>query len=267
MIRAMIGRDLSGLFPDRTATPTAEIVLAAEHLTQPGVMEDVSLEVRQGEILGLFGLMGSGRSELARALVGLDPLASGTATLAGEPLDGPPAARIARGLAFVTENRREEGLLMEAPVADNLSLAAVRAFGRGPLALLDRAAHAHATEHARAELGIRAADIARQPVKALSGGNLQKVVIGKWLMKNPRLFILDEPTRVVDVGAKYEIYALADRLAAAGGGVLFISSELEELLGVADRILVMSRGEIVAAFTPPFDRELILAAAFRETVA
>jgi ribose transport system ATP-binding protein len=267
MIRAMIGRDLSGLFPDRTATPAPAIVLEARGLTQPGVMESVSFAVHAGEILGLFGLMGSGRSELARALFGLDPLASGSATLAGRPLDGPPAARIAQGLAFVTENRREEGLLMEAPVAENLSLVAVRDFGRGPLALLDREAHARATEHAKHELGIRAADIARQPVKSLSGGNQQKVVIGKWLMKDPHLFVLDEPTRGVDVGAKYEIYALADRLAAAGGGVLFISSELEELLGVADRILVMSRGELVAAFTPPFDREPILAAAFRETVA
>ena len=266
MIRSMIGRELSGLFPERTSAPEQEVVLHADALTQPGVMEAVSFDVRKGEILGLFGLMGSGRSELARALFGLDPVASGTVTLAGEPLSGPPSRRIERGLAFVTENRRDEGLLLEAPVADNLSLVAVREFGRGPLGLLDRAAHAQVTEHAKAELGIRAADIARQPVKALSGGNQQKVVIGKWLMKDPRLFILDEPTRGVDVGAKYEIYALADRLAASGGGVLFISSELEELLGVADRILVMSRGEIVAAFTSPFDRELILAAAFRETV-
>ena len=266
MIRSMIGRDLSGLFPARTATPKPEVILKAEALTQPGVMENVSFEVHAGEILGLFGLMGSGRSELARALFGLDPLASGTITLAGTPLTGPPAARIAQGLAFVTENRREEGLLMEAPVADNLSLAAVRDFGRGPLALLDGDAHAQATERARTELGIRAANIARQPVKALSGGNQQKVVIGKWLMKDPRLFILDEPTRGVDVGAKYEIYALADRLAASGGGVLFISSELEEIMGMCDRILVMSRGEIVATIAPPFDRAPILAAAFRETV-
>ena len=104
-------------------------------------------------------------------------------------------------------------------------------------------------------------------MKALSGGNQQKVVIGKWLMNEPRVFILDEPTRGVDVGAKYEIYALADRLAADGSGVLFISSELEELIGMCDRILVMSRGELVAAFSPPFDREPILASAFREVVS
>jgi len=267
MIRSMIGRDLSGLFPARTAPASAEVVFRAEGLGQPGVLENVSLEVHAGEILGLFGLMGSGRSELARAAFGLDPLERGTVVLAGRPLSGTTAERIAAGMAFVTENRREEGLMMEASVADNLSLVAVRDFGRGALALLDRAAHARATEKARTELGIRATGIATQPVKSLSGGNQQKVVIGKWLMNDPRFFILDEPTRGVDVGAKYEIYALADRLAAAGGGILFISSELEELIGMCDRILVMSRGELVGGFEPPFDRERILASAFREVVA
>ncbi len=267
MIRSMIGRELSGLFPARSAPASAEVVFRAEALGQPGVLENVSFEVRAGEILGLFGLMGSGRSELARAAFGLDPLEHGSVVLAGRPLSGTTAERIAAGMAFVTENRREEGLMMEASVADNLSLVAVRDFGRGALALLDREAHAGATEKARTELGIRATGIATQPVKSLSGGNQQKVVIGKWLMRDPRLFILDEPTRGVDVGAKYEIYALADRLAAAGGGILFISSELEELIGMCDRILVMSRGELVGGFEPPFDREQILASAFREVVA
>ncbi len=267
MIRAMIGRELSGLFPARTAAPSDEIVLSASGLGQPGVMENVSFDVRAGEIVGLFGLMGSGRSELARAVFGLDPVETGTLTLAGAPLTGTTAERIAAGVAFVTENRRDEGLMLEAPVAENLSLVAVRDFGRGPLALIDRQAHAETTERAKGEIGIRAGSIATQPVKSLSGGNQQKVVIGKWLMNAPRLFILDEPTRGVDVGAKYEIYALTDKLAAAGGGVLLISSELEELMGMCDRILVMSRGEIVGRFDPPFDRETMLASAFREVVA
>jgi ribose transport system ATP-binding protein len=244
MIRSMIGRELAGMFPPRTGAP-GEVVFEAEGIGQPGVVEDVSFEVRAGEILGLFGLMGAGRSELARIVFGLDPAERGAMRLAGRPLAGGPEARIAAGVAFVTENRREEGLLMEASVAENLSLVA---------------------ERARAELGVRAGDIARQPVKALSGGNQQKVVIGKWLMQSPRLFILDEPTRGVDVGAKYEIYVLADRLAAQGNAILFISSELEELVGMCDRILVMSRGEVTAAFPArPFVRERILAAAFRET--
>ena len=267
MIRSMIGRELSGLFPDRTARPSETIVFRAEGLTQPGVLENVSLEIRSGEILGLFGLMGSGRSEFARAAFGLDAVETGSVMIDGAPVDGDARARIAAGLAFVTENRREEGLMMEAPVAENLSLVAARDFGRGPLGLVDRAAHARATERARSDLGIRAGDIAVQPVKSLSGGNQQKAVIGKWLMNGPRVFVLDEPTRGVDVGAKHEIYALADRLAAEGGGILFISSELEELTGMCDRIMVMSRGEITAAFTPPYDRETVLAAAFREVMA
>ncbi len=267
MIRSMIGRDLTGMFPPRTAVPGAAAVFEAEGLGQPGVIEAVSFAVREGETLGLFGLMGSGRSELARAIFGLDPLACGAMRLGGRALVGGPGARIAAGLAFVTENRREEGLLMEAPVAENLSLVAVRTFGRGPLAVLDRPAHAEATEAMRAEMGVRAGDILRQQVKALSGGNQQKVVIGKWLMSGPRLFILDEPTRGVDVGAKFEIYALADRLAASGAGILFISSELEELIGMCDRILVMRRGETAAEFAPPYDRVQILAAAFGEAVA
>ena len=267
MIRSMIGRELSGLFPERSAPATPHVVFRATGLSRPGILENVSFEVHAGEILGLFGLMGSGRSELARAIFGLDELERGTLAIDGAALAGTTAERIVAGLAFVTENRREEGLLMEASVADNLSLVAVRDFGRGALALLDRDAHAEATERTKSDLGIRAANIATQPVKALSGGNQQKVVIGKWLMTDPRFFILDEPTRGVDVGAKFEIYALADRLAAAGGGLLFISSELEELIGMCDRILVMSRGELVAAFSPPFARERILASAFREVVS
>ncbi len=266
MIRSMIGRELSGLFPPRTAGPSQDVVFRAEGLTQPGVLEDVSLAIRSGEIVGLFGLMGSGRSEFARAAFGLDAVEGGRVLIDGAAVEGGASERIAAGLAFVTENRREEGLLMEAPVAENLSLVAARDFGRGPLGLVDRAAHARATERASADLGIRAGDIAAQPVKSLSGGNQQKAVIGKWLMSGPRVFVLDEPTRGVDVGAKYEIYALADRLAAGGGGILFISSELEELTGMCDRIAVMSRGEITAEFAPPFDRETVLAAAFREAM-
>ncbi len=267
MIRSMIGRELAGMFPARTAAPQADVVFEAEGLGQPGVLEAVSLNVRAGEVLGLFGLMGSGRSELARVIFGLDPVERGSLRLGGRELAGGPGARIAAGLAFVTENRRDEGLMLDAPVAENMSLVAVRTFGRGPLAVLDRGAHELATERMRGEIGVRAGDIARQPVKALSGGNQQKVVIGKWLMSGPRLFILDEPTRGVDVGAKYEIYALADRLAASGAGILFISSELEELIGMCDRVMVMSRGEVTAEFAAPFDRVKILAAAFREAVA
>lgn len=268
MIRSMIGRDLAGMFPARSAAPSDQPLLQVSGLTQPGVVNNVSLTVKRGEVLGLFGLMGSGRSELARILFGLDPAETGTMQLDGAALKGGPSDRIASGVAFVTENRREEGLMMEASIAANLSLADIRSYGRGPLALVDTAALAHQSEQARRDLGIKAGNIAVQPVKALSGGNQQKVVIGKWLATKPKLFILDEPTRGVDVGAKFEIYALADQIAAAGNGILFISSELEELIGMADRIVVMSRGEVMGDIArADFDSERILAMAFREVTA
>ncbi len=267
MIRSMIGRDLSGLFPPRANQPAEHAVLQADRLTQPGVLQDVSLSVHAGEVVGLFGLMGAGRSELARILFGLDPVASGSVNLNGSPAPAGIAARIAAGMAFVTENRRDEGLMMEAPIADNLALVCLRAFGRGPLAVMDTRAVASRTEDARRDLTIKAGDIRTQPVKALSGGNQQKVVIGKWQMTAPRLFMLDEPTRGVDVGAKFEIYTLINRLAAEGSGILMISSELDELLGMADRIVVMNRGEVMGELArPDFDRERILALAFREDV-
>ena len=265
MIRSMIGRDLGGLFPARTGTPGGAAVLSAANLTQPGVLQDVSLDVRQGEIVGLFGLMGSGRSELARVLFGLDPCESGTVLMNGAALPPGPRARIRAGMAFVTENRREEGLLMDATIAENLALVAIRDFGRTALSLIDGDALRDRADATGREMTIKAGNIHRQPVKALSGGNQQKTVIGKWQMQVPKLFILDEPTRGVDVGAKYEIYTLIDRLAAAGGGILMISSELEELLGVADRIVVMNRGEVTGEIArPDFDRERILPLAFRE---
>ncbi len=267
MIRSMIGRDLSGLFPPRSATPGSATVLQTQGLTQPGVLQDVSLTVHAGEVVGLFGLMGAGRSELARILFGLDPVATGTITLNDVPAPKGIAARIAAGMAFVTENRRDEGLMMEAPIADNLALVSLRGFGRGPLALVDTDAVTARTEAARSDLTIKAGDIRTQPVKSLSGGNQQKVVIGKWQMTAPRLFMLDEPTRGVDVGAKFEIYTLIDRLAADGSGILMISSELDELLGMADRIVVMNRGEVMGEMSrPDFDRERILSLAFREGV-
>jgi ribose transport system ATP-binding protein len=265
MIRAMIGRELSGLFPPRTARPLPDVGLSVRGVSQPGVVEDVTFEVRRGEILGLFGLMGSGRSELARILFGLDPMASGRVEIAGRPLAGGPRQRIGQGLAFVTEDRRAEGLLMESPIADNLSLVSIRRFATPPFAAIDGESLEEETRDVADRVRLKAGNIVRQPAKSLSGGNQQKVVIGKWLMRAPQVFILDEPTRGVDVGAKYEIYSIADRLAAEGGAVLFISSEVEELMGVCDRIAVMNRGEIVGTFdAPPFEERAILATAFRE---
>jgi ribose transport system ATP-binding protein len=265
MIRTMIGRDLSAVYPSRTAPPREASVLEVEGLSAPGVIENVSLTVREGEILGLFGLMGSGRSELARILMGLDAHTRGSARLLGQPLTGGPRKRVSRGLAFVTENRREEGLMLDASIRDNLALPAIERF-RGGIGL-DQDQISEAAQALREVVRLKARDLNRQPVRSLSGGNQQKVVIGKWLPTSPRLFILDEPTRGVDVGARSEIYAIADRLAAGGAGLLVISSELDELMGLCDRIAVMSRGEVVATFDrTDFEERRIIAAAFRQPV-
>ncbi|MES4793163.1 MAG: sugar ABC transporter ATP-binding protein [Chloroflexota bacterium] len=262
MISLMVGRKIEQLYPPRTAQPTDEVVLEAQGVSQRGVVEDVNLRLHRGEVLGIFGLMGSGRSELARILFGLDPFERGSIRLLGQTLkEHTPQARVSQGMAFVTENRREEGLLMEAPILDNLGLVAA---GRGVVQgerLLEAA-----SEMGRS-LRLKADNLPRQLVRSLSGGNQQKTVVGKWLLNRPQVFILDEPTRGVDVGAKYEIYSIIGDLAAKGAGVLVISSELEELLGICDRILVMANGEIQGSFSREnFERERILTAAFREEV-
>jgi ribose transport system ATP-binding protein len=209
--------------------------------------------------------MGSGRTELARILFGVDGYDAGEIAIGGRVRPRrTPRERIRRGMAFVTENRREEGLLMGVGIDDNMALAALPAFAATPVEIIERGRLRQSVRALADALQIRAASL-DQPARSLSGGNQQKVVIAKWLMTGPSVFIMDEPTRGVDVGAKYEIYAIIERLAAASGGVLFISSELEELLAMCDRILVMNAGEIVSEFArADFDRERILRAAFRE---
>lgn len=267
LISLMVGRDLGQFYPPRgEAEKPGEPVLEARGLTQPGTVENVSFKLHRGEILGVFGLMGSGRSELARVLFGLDPYRSGRITLRGRDVGHlTPEAAIAMGVAFVTENRREEGLMMDASVADNLGLVTLRDDAQWPLGVLRRGELSSRVERLGGELRLKATSYAN-PVRTLSGGNQQKVVLGKWLAADPIVLIIDEPTRGIDVGAKYEVYTLVRDLAARGTGVLFISSELEELIGLCDRIVVMQNGELVGEFAEPFDREAVLAAAFREAV-
>ncbi|MFN0122721.1 MAG: sugar ABC transporter ATP-binding protein [Blastocatellia bacterium] len=261
LITLMVGRSLDQLYPERRATLAPEVVMRAAHLSQPGVIEDIGFELRRGEILGIAGLMGAGRTELARILFGLDPCASGSITLNGEEISAlSTRERIARGLAFLTENRREEGLLMDAAISDNLALTALPLFTSG--ALIDQPRLTAAVNQMAASVQIRGGGQTRQPVKTLSGGNQQKVVLGKWLLRNPAVLILDEPTRGVDVGARSEIYRIIQQLAATGAGVLFISSEIEEVMGVCDRVLVLQRGGVTDCFDRhEFDRERILGAA------
>jgi ribose transport system ATP-binding protein len=239
--------------------------LTARSLSAAGIVRDVNLALHAGEVLGVFGLMGSGRTELARILFGIDPHDTGDIMLGDRRVaTGSPRASIRNGIAFITENRREEGLMMNAAIAENIALAALPKFCLTPLALVERQRLRSAAGGLSEALRLKAASL-DAPAKSLSGGNQQKVVLAKWLLCEPSIFIMDEPTRGIDVGAKSEIYAIVDRLAAEGAGILFISSELDELFAVCDRILVMSKGEIVGDFVrPSFDRERVLAAAFRE---
>ncbi|ADI14268.1 sugar ABC transporter ATP-binding protein [Truepera radiovictrix] len=254
LIAKMVGRVHKALYP-RTLRPPGRVLLDVQGLSQPGAFKDVSFRVHEGEIVALAGLVGSGRSEVARALFGIDPYASGTATLLGEPLPRNPRRAVRQGLAMVPEDRGKEGLIGALSVQQNLSLATLRLGTR-----LDFAREASRAREAIAELGIRPAN-GEMAARNLSGGNQQKVVIGKWLATQPKLLILDEPTQGVDVGAKAEIHRLMDALVAQGLGVLMISSELLEVLGMADRILVMRGGRIVAELPRGASQEDVMRAA------
>ena len=266
MISLMVGRTIDQLYPSRSTTPSSEKVLEVRGLSQPGIIKDVEFALRKREVLGVSGLMGSGRTELARILFGLDSFERGEILLNGVSLRRcSPGERIRRGMAFLTENRREEGLLMNATVADNISLAALPSFGQLFPRLIDRQRMYGAVREVADSVRLPCTALHRREAKTLSGGNQQKVVLAKWLLAKPSVFILDEPTRGIDVGAKYEVYKIINELAARGAGVLFISSEIEELIGMCDRILVMCNGEARSCFERgDFDRERILRVALRE---
>jgi ABC-type sugar transport system ATPase subunit len=264
MISLMVGRSIEQLYPPRMSAPSATPVLEVRGLSESGIVKDIHFTLYKGEVLGLFGLMGSGRTELARILFGLDGFESGevvvnnTLRSATSPRDS-----IRNKVAFVTENRREEGLLMDLAIADNMALVSLPEFAR--VQIVNQPRLLESANRVASILQIKSGDIERQAAKSLSGGNQQKVVIAKWLLSRPDIFIMDEPTRGIDVGAKYEIYTIINDLAAQGSSVLFISSELDELMGMCDRILVMNQGEICGEFTrDAFDQEQILRAAFRE---
>jgi len=261
LIRHMVGRTLATVFPPRSRRRPGDPVLEVRALTRPGAFRDVSFTVRRGEVLGLSGLMGAGRTEVVRAVFGLDRIESGEVRVRGEPLTPPsPREAVARGLALVTEDRRDDGLLLEASVADNLALAALGAHARW--GLIDGPGLARALAAQAGQVHLETAGGFARAAATLSGGNQQKVVLGKWLLTRPSVVLLDEPTRGIDVGAKQQVYQLVSDLADAGTAVLLVCSEIEELLGLADRVLVMRQGAVVAALPPgDFDQERILAAA------
>ncbi|MDR0363076.1 MAG: sugar ABC transporter ATP-binding protein [Planctomycetota bacterium] len=265
MVSNMIGRDIGSIYPPKKNIPGDGVALAVRNLSQSGIVNDISLELREGEVLGVFGLMGSGRTELMRMIFGVDDYESGEVVVGGAAVKrSNPRDAIDKGMAFITENRRDEGLLQSFPIVDNIDLVYLRDFVHPVTRLVNKKKVAGESARIAGELRIKCASVDRQAVKSLSGGNQQKVVLGKWLVKKPRALIMDEPTRGIDVGAKYEVYNIINDLAAGGSGVMVVSSELGELMGIADRIIAMSRGEIIQAFERgEFDEEAIMRAAFR----
>ena len=242
LIRMMVGRELSAVFPKITV-PLGDVVLDVRGLgCRASGVRDVSLHVRAGEILGLAGLVGAGRTELARVLFGLTPADAGEIRLRGRvvTIDSPRRA-IALGIAYVPEDRRRHGVILEMSVATNTTLATLRAVSSA--GLLDFARErAVAAEYVQ-RLGIKTASVAA-PVGNLSGGNQQKVALARWLAAEPAVLILDEPTQGVDVGAKAEIHRLMGELAGRGLAIVMISSELPEILGMSDRVAVLHGGTV-----------------------
>ncbi|WP_309068211.1 sugar ABC transporter ATP-binding protein [Microbacterium sp.] len=248
LVRQMVGRDVTELFPKLPAQ-IGEVVLEVDGLTRAGVFRDVSFSLRAGEILGLAGLVGAGRSEVARAVFGVDRYESGSVRLHGRPLPkGDARTATARGLALVPEDRRRQGLVLDQSVSRNVSLAIRGRLARWGLIWDGRETAASREWASRLEVKTSALDT---EAGTLSGGNQQKVVLGKWLATDPKVLIIDEPTRGIDVGTKAEVHRLLSQLAQQGMAILMISSELPEVLGMADRVLVMREGRI----TGEFDRE------------
>jgi ribose transport system ATP-binding protein len=243
IVTLMTGREVRDLYP-RTAHVPGDVVLSVRGAASPPRLRSADLDLRAGEILGVAGLIGSGRTELVRAVFGLDPLAAGEVCVVGAP-PGPasPRRRWAQGVGFLSEDRKEEGLMLGQSIADNLTLTKSAAFGR--LGWVAPGRQRAAARRWIGELGIKCRDAA-QPVGQLSGGNQQKVALARLLEHPARIFLLDEPTRGIDVGSKAQIYELIGALAAAGKAVIVVSSYLPELLGLCDSIGVMCRGQLAA---------------------
>lgn len=241
LIQMIVGRPLTEEFIKEN-TPTDEVTLKVQDLNTRGWVRDISFEARRGEILAFYGLMGSGRSEVFERLFGMSPNEGGTISLFGQTVDfTSPKQAIDGGLAFVTEDRKGTGLVLSGDVRANICLAQLEQLSRGQA--MQSRLEADAAQKMIAMFGIKTASD-RLEVSGLSGGNQQKVVLGRWFLTNPKVLLLDEPTRGVDVGAKREIYRIMSDFAAAGGTVIMISSETDEVLGMADRVVVLRDGRI-----------------------
>ncbi|WP_326696004.1 sugar ABC transporter ATP-binding protein [Streptomyces sp. NBC_01754] len=259
LVRRMVGRDLDELYPKQT-TEIGDVALTVRRLTREGVFTDVSFEVRRGEIVGLAGLVGAGRSEVARAVFGVDRFDGGEVEVLGRKLKpGAPSLAMSAGLALVPEDRRAQGLVMDMSIERNIGLTGFSDTSRAGL-MSRKAERSRAVDWA-VRLQVKYARLA-DVVATLSGGNQQKTVLAKWLATRPQVLIVDEPTRGIDVGTKAEVHRLLSSLAAEGVAVLMISSDLPEILGMADRVLVMHEGRLTAEISrDQATEETVMAAA------
>jgi rhamnose transport system ATP-binding protein len=246
LIKEMVGRDPAEFFA-RTDRPKGDVILRVERLGRQGVFQDVSFEVRQGEVLGFAGLVGAGRTDVGLALFGIAPADEGTIVLDGEPVEvGSPRGALDLGIAYMSEDRRQFGLSLPQSVSSNITIATLRRY-TSSIGLLDGSAERADAGTLAEKLGIRTPSLVT-PVSQLSGGNQQKTMLAKWLNTNPQVLILDEPTRGIDVGAKTEVHHFIDDLAREGIAIIVISSDLLEVLAMSDRVLVMREGRVCGIF-------------------
>ena len=248
IVNRMVGRKLENKFPPKQNVPTKEKLLEVHNIVRSGVLRDISFDLYRGEILGIAGLMGAGRSELGRAIFGADSIDSGEVIMNDQKLSlRSPSDAIEAGIAYLSENRKEEGLAVKMQVAENVTMANVQEISRR-FGVLSRGKEMEAAQKYVKELLIKTPSLF-QIVNNLSGGNQQKVVVAKWLFCDSKILIFDEPTRGIDVGTKYAIYELIGALARDGRGIIVISSELPEILGLTDRVLVLHEGSLAATLT------------------
>ncbi|MBW4719454.1 sugar ABC transporter ATP-binding protein [Saccharothrix obliqua] len=261
MIELMVGRAIAERYPRRRGTP-GEVLFEVEGLTRAGAFQDVSFRVRAGEVVGIAGLVGAGRTEVVRAAFGVDRYDAGRVKVAGRVLPGHDVrAAMRAGLGLVPEDRKAQGLVLTSTVGDNLGLVTLRSTARA--GLVDRVGQRTRAREVADALRVKTSGLG-QSVRELSGGNQQKVVIGKWLLADPRVLVLDEPTRGVDVGAKVEIYELVNRMTAAGRAVVLVSSDLPEVIGMSDRIVVMAQGRVAGELPAGTTQDRVMALAVQE---
>ena len=245
VIELMVGRELAHASHHSFATDRT--ILKVSGLSRGKAVQDAAFDLHAGEVLGIAGLVGSGRTELMRLIAGVDRADHGQVEIHGQPVPPGPRARIRAGLGLVPEERKRDGIIRHRPTTANTALPAMRSFSR--LGLIRQAALKTRTEALMKQVNLRPLDVTR-PIGSFSGGNQQKAIIGRWLAAGTEIFLFDEPTRGIDVGAKAEIYDLTQRLASEGKAILFVSSELPEVIRLADRVLVMREGRIAATLTP-----------------